>query len=84
MVFELLKYAKSAMKNFDQSGASIVVMWLPKKKSQKTHFWVPFHKFFSRILNNSLEKWDFSKEMSRPKVENKKLREQNSFAKNGQ
>ena len=31
MVLELLKYAKSAMKNFDQSGASIVVMWLPKE-----------------------------------------------------
>ena len=27
MILELLKYAKSAMKNFDQSEASIVVMW---------------------------------------------------------
>ena len=42
---------------------------ISKKKSQKTHFWVPFHKFFSRILNNSSEKWDFSKEMSRLKVQ---------------
>ena len=28
MVLELLIYAKSAIKNFDQSEASIVVMWL--------------------------------------------------------
>ena len=30
MVLELLKYAKSAIKKFDQSEASIVVMWLPE------------------------------------------------------
>ena len=29
MVLELLKHAKFAIKNFDQSEASIVVMWLP-------------------------------------------------------
>ena len=28
MILELLKYAKSVIKNFDQSEASIVVMWL--------------------------------------------------------
>ena len=28
MILELLKYAKSVFKNFDQSEASIVVMWL--------------------------------------------------------
>ena len=33
MVLELLIYAKSAMKNFDQSEASIVVMWLSKEAS---------------------------------------------------
>ena len=32
MVLDLLKFVKSAMKNFHQSEASIVVMWLPKKK----------------------------------------------------
>ena len=30
MVLEILKYAKSVFKNFDQSEASIVVMWLQK------------------------------------------------------
>ena len=30
MILESLKYAKSVFKNFDQSEASIVVMWLPK------------------------------------------------------
>ena len=38
MVLELLKYAKSAMKNFDQSEASIVVMWLPKVASDWSKF----------------------------------------------
>ena len=33
MVLDLLKYVKSATKNFDQSEASIVVMWLPKEAS---------------------------------------------------
>ena len=33
VVLELLKYAKSAIKVFDQSEASIVVMWLPKVAS---------------------------------------------------
>ena len=28
IVLELIKYAKSAIRNFDQSEASIVVMWL--------------------------------------------------------
>ena len=32
MVLELLIYAKSAMKIFDQSEASIVVMWLSKEE----------------------------------------------------
>ena len=40
MVLELLKYAKSAMKNFDQSGASIVVMWLPKEASDWSKFFI--------------------------------------------
>ena len=57
---------------------------ISKKKSLKTHFWGPFHKFFSRILNNSLKKWDFIKNMSMPKVGNQKLREQKRFSKNGQ
>ena len=34
MVLELLIYAKSAIKNFDQSEASIVVMWLSKEASR--------------------------------------------------
>ena len=119
MVLKLLKNAKSAMKNFDQSeatfGSHMTTMdwsdWskffiadlaymsnsktiLPlvnfdlgiilKKNSPKTHFWGPFHKFFSRILNNSLKKWDFIQNMSMPKVENQKLREQKMFSKNGQ
>ena len=40
MVLELLKYAKSAMKNFDQSEASILVMWLPKKASDWSKFFI--------------------------------------------
>ena len=38
MVLELLIYAKSAMKNFDQSEASILVMWLPKEASDWSKF----------------------------------------------
>ena len=38
MILELLKYAKSAFKNFDQSEASIVVMWLPKVASDWSKF----------------------------------------------
>ena len=38
MVLELLKYAKSAMKNFDQSEASILVMWLSKEASDWSKF----------------------------------------------
>ena len=38
MVLDLLKYVKSAMKNFDQSEASIVVMWLPKVASDWSKF----------------------------------------------
>ena len=57
---------------------------ISKKNSPKTHFWGPFHKFFSRILNNSFKKWDFIKNMSMPKVGNQKLREQKMFSKNGQ
>ena len=38
MVLELLIYAKSAIKNFDQSEASIVVMWLPKMASDWSKF----------------------------------------------
>ena len=56
---------------------------ISKKKSPKTHFWGPFHNFFSRIPNNSLKKCDFIKNMSMPKVENQKLQEQKSFSKNG-
>ena len=40
MVLELLIYAKSAMKNFDQSEASIVVMWLPKEASDWSKFFI--------------------------------------------
>ena len=39
-VLELHKYAKSAMKNFDQSEASILVMWLPKKASDWSKFFI--------------------------------------------
>ena len=119
MIIELLKYAKSAIRNFDQSEASIVVMWLPKKASEGRNFFIadlaymsnsktilplvifwfghyfkkkfsenpllgPVLQFFSRILNNSIKKWDFIKNMSMPKVENQKLREQKLFSKNGQ
>ena len=38
MVLELLKYAKSAIKNLDQSEASIVVMWLQKVASDWSKF----------------------------------------------
>ena len=38
MVLELLKYAKSAIKNLDQSEASIVVMWLQKVASDGSKF----------------------------------------------
>ena len=38
MVLDLLKYVKSAMKNFDQSEASIVVMWLPMEASDWSKF----------------------------------------------
>ena len=37
MVLELLIYAKSAIKNFDKSEASIVVMWLPKEAPDPIH-----------------------------------------------
>ena len=33
IVLELLKYAKSTVKNFDQSEASILVMWLSMEAS---------------------------------------------------
>ena len=38
IVLELLKYAKSAIKNFDQSEASIVVMWLWMEASDWSKF----------------------------------------------
>ena len=38
MVLDLLKYVKYAMKNFDQSEASIVVMWLQKVASDWSKF----------------------------------------------
>ena len=38
MILELLKYAKSAFKNFDQSEASIVVMWLWMEASDWSKF----------------------------------------------
>ena len=38
MILELLKYAKSVFKNFDQSEASIVVMWLQKVASDWSKF----------------------------------------------
>ena len=37
MVLELLIYTKSAIKKFDQSEASIVVMWLPKEAPDPIH-----------------------------------------------
>ena len=40
MALELLEYAKSAIKNFDQSEASIVVMWLPKVASDWSKFFI--------------------------------------------
>ena len=40
MVLELLKYAKSAINFFDQSEASIVVMWLPKVASDWSKFFI--------------------------------------------
>ena len=49
MVLELLIYAKSAMKNFDQSEASIVVMWLSKEASdllQIWHIWAILRQFY--------------------------------------
>ena len=70
MVLELLIYAKSAIKKFRPIRG---FLW-------KSHD----HKFFSRILNNYLKKWDFIKNMSMPKVGNQKLREQKMFSKNGQ
>ena len=39
-VLELHKYAKSAMKNFDQSEASILVMWLSKEASDWSKFFI--------------------------------------------
>ena len=38
MVLEILKYVKSALKNFDQSEASIVVMWLWMEASDWSKF----------------------------------------------
>ena len=38
MVLELLIYAKSAIKNFDQSEASILVMWLLMEASDWSNF----------------------------------------------
>ena len=38
MVLDLLKYVKSAMENFDQSEASILVMWLSKEASDWSKF----------------------------------------------
>ena len=38
MILELLEYAKSAIRNFDQSEASIVVMWLLMEASDWSKF----------------------------------------------
>ena len=38
IVLELVKYAKSAVRKFDQSEASIVVMWLSKEASDWSKF----------------------------------------------
>ena len=40
IVLELLIYAKSAMKNIDQSDQSIVVMWLPKEAPDWSKFFI--------------------------------------------
>ena len=45
MVLELLKYAKSALENFDQSEASIVDMWLPKVASDWSKFFIAVNKY---------------------------------------
>ena len=39
-VLYLLKYVKYAVKNFDQSEASIVVMWLPMEASDWSKFFI--------------------------------------------
>ena len=49
MILELLKYTKSVFKNFDQSEASIVVMWLQKGTyimSLMNNFWEKIFKKF--------------------------------------
>ncbi len=38
IVLELLKYANLQLENFDQSEASILVMWLSKEASDWTKF----------------------------------------------
>ena len=50
MILELLTYAKSVIKKFDQSEASIVVMWLPKM------FFVIFCKSLAFIFMYTLAK----------------------------
>ena len=55
MVLELLKYAKSAIKNFNQLEASIVVMWLPKEASD---WWKFFYCTFG-IYEPFQDPWSF-------------------------
>ena len=48
MVLDLLKYVKSAMKNVDQSEASIVVMWLPMEASDWSKFFIAYLTYLSK------------------------------------
>ena len=47
MILELLKYAKSVFKNFDQSEASIVVMWLWMEASDWSKFLIAYLAYLS-------------------------------------
>ena len=54
MVLELLKYAKSAINFFDQSEASIVVMWLPKVASDWSKFFKYIYIHHSHKLSQNI------------------------------
>ena len=49
IVLELVKYAKSAVKNFHQSEASILVMWLSKEASDWSKFSNPRFGIFEQF-----------------------------------
>ena len=52
MIIELLKYAKSAIRNFDQSEASIVVMWLWMEASDWSKFLIADLAYLSNSKTN--------------------------------